>query len=241
MKRKFAVFDIDGTFYRGSLYLDVVEHLVKNGLLDSEKVAKHQHQEKMWRSRRHKDTYNAYLEATVETVVHAMPKLTTKQVEAAARDVVSERNEHVYRYTRDLIASLKEQGYFLIAISGSQHEVVSLFVEQYGFDAYTSTEWHRTSNGKNYTGDATVRKNNKEQYLKQMIDAYDLTLEGSIAVGDSAGDITMLDFVENPIAFNPEDTLYETAKEKGWKIVVERKNVIYELTPGENKSYSLLN
>ncbi len=239
MSRKFAVFDIDGTFYRGSLYLDVVEHLVAQGLLDSDKVMKHKNEEKLWRARRHKDMYNAYLEATVETVVYSMPKLTTAQVEHAAEAVVAERNEHVYRYTRDLIKSLKDQGYFLIAISGSQHEVVSLFVEHYGFDTYASTEWHRTEDGTRYTGDATVRKNNKELYLQKIIDEHDLTLKGSIAVGDSAGDISMLDFVENPIAFNPEDTLYEVAKEKGWKIVVERKNVIYELTPGENRSYHL--
>lgn len=238
MKRKFAVFDIDGTFYRGSLYLDVVEHLVAKDMLDSDRVALHKAEEKRWKSRRHKDMYNAYLDATVDTVVHSMSMLTTEHVEQAAASVVAERKEHVYRYTRDLIASLKQEGYFLIAISGSQHEVVSLFIDHYGFDAYTSTEWHRTPDGKKYTGDATIRKNNKEQYLKEMIKAYDLTLEGSIAVGDSAGDISMLDFVENPIAFNPEETLFDTAKEKNWKIVVERKNVIYTLEP-QNGTYLL--
>jgi phosphoserine phosphatase len=39
----------------------------------------------------------------------------------------------------------------------------------------------------------------------------------------------MLEFVEHPIAFNPEDTLFEKAKTAGWDIVIERKNVVYTL------------
>ncbi len=50
----------------------------------------------------------------------------------------------------------------------------------------------------------------------------------------------MLEFVENPIAFNPEDTLFEKAKEQGWKIVIERKNVTYELACGEVGQYCLI-
>jgi phosphoserine phosphatase len=50
-----------------------------------------------------------------------------------------------------------------------------------------------------------------------------------VAVGDTHGDIEMLEFVEQPIAFNPNKTLYDYAREKGWQIVVERKNVIYQL------------
>jgi phosphoserine phosphatase len=42
----------------------------------------------------------------------------------------------------------------------------------------------------------------------------------------------MMDIVENPIAFNPEKKLFEYIGQKGWKIVVERKNMVYEL---ENK------
>jgi phosphoserine phosphatase len=39
----------------------------------------------------------------------------------------------------------------------------------------------------------------------------------------------MLEYVEHPIAFNPEIRLFNEARNKGWKIVVERKNVVYEL------------
>ena len=42
------------------------------------------------------------------------------------------------------------------------------------------------------------------------------------------GDIAMLEMVSRPIAFNPNAGLYRHAKLRGWEVVVERKDVIYE-------------
>jgi phosphoserine phosphatase len=54
-------------------------------------------------------------------------------------------------------------------------------------------------------------------------------LEGSVGVGDTEGDISLLEAVELPICFNPNMKLFERAKLKDWKVVIERKDVIYEL------------
>jgi phosphoserine phosphatase len=62
----------------------------------------------------------------------------------------------------------------------------------------------------------------------------------SIAVGDSESDIPLLSSVKNPIAFNPTKQLFNHAKENHWNIVVERKNVIYQLGPG-SQNYTLRN
>jgi len=39
----------------------------------------------------------------------------------------------------------------------------------------------------------------------------------------------MLELVENPIAFNPDKNLFEIAKTHKWKVVIERKNMIFQL------------
>ena len=41
----------------------------------------------------------------------------------------------------------------------------------------------------------------------------------------------MMELVEQPIAFNPDQKLYARARNESWKIVIERKNVIYEMEP----------
>ena len=64
---------------------------------------------------------------------------------------------------------------------------------------------------------------------------HDVTFSGSIAVGDSAGDLKMLEVVEKPIVFNPEKKLYDIALQRGWEIVIERKNMIYKLESRDGK------
>ena len=53
--------------------------------------------------------------------------------------------------------------------------------------------------------------------------------KNSVAVGDSATDISMLELVGKPIAFNPDGVLVDFAKKHGWRIVVERKNIVYDV------------
>jgi phosphoserine phosphatase len=57
------------------------------------------------------------------------------------------------------------------------------------------------------------------------------------AIGDTASDIGMLELAENPIAFNPSRELFEAAKERGWQVVVERKDVVYHLKPDKDRYY----
>jgi phosphoserine phosphatase len=70
-----------------------------------------------------------------------------------------------------------------------------------------------------------------------MVQKHGLGYNDSVAVGDSEGDITMLEAVSKPIAFNPTQALFDHAKTKGWEIVIERKNVIYRL---ENRDGSYI-
>jgi len=70
---------------------------------------------------------------------------------------------------------------------------------------------------------------NKANILKRAVEREGLTLEGSIGVGDTEGDIPFLEMVETPICFNPNALLYRHAKRLGWQVVVERKDVIYKL------------
>ena len=44
----------------------------------------------------------------------------------------------------------------------------------------------------------------------------------------------MLKLVDNPIAFNPTAELYEQAVKNKWKIVIERKNMMYTLEPNDD-------
>jgi len=56
-----------------------------------------------------------------------------------------------------------------------------------------------------------------------------LISKNSVAVGDTDGDISLLENVAKPICFNPKQVLYTYAKRMNWPVVVERKDMIYHL------------
>jgi phosphoserine phosphatase len=71
---------------------------------------------------------------------------------------------------------------------------------------------------------------NKANIVKRIFERHpELAKERSVAVGDTDGDIALLESVSRPICFNPNQELYAHAKWRNWEIIVERKDVIYKL------------
>ncbi len=227
MKKQFAVFDIDGTLIRWQLYHAIADELAKSGHIDAETYASIRDARAEWKQRKHEDSFKAYEEHLVVAYKLLLTKLTVPRFELAAEAVFKEYKDQVYVFTRDLIKGLKKKGYVLLAISGSQSEIVEKIANYYGFDDFVGSYYHREK-GK-FTGDYDLTVYSKDKVLSELIKKHNLTLEGSIAVGDSMSDLPMLKLVDQPIVFNPEKSLLAAAKKAGWEVVVERKNVIYKL------------
>lgn len=230
-QKKLAAFDIDGTLFRSGLHQEVFYELIKMGVMPSEVAEKTTEKHRQWRHRLHGNAFEEFEQTLVGYIDNHLPKLKISDYEEAAGRVLEKKAENVYVYTRNLLCKLQEEGYFTIAISGSQEALVEPFAQRYGFDAWMGQQWAKGE--KYFTGEAVKTHTGKDKLLQKFIDEYDLTLEGSYAVGDSNGDSGMLAMVEHPIAFNPTHELLEKALENSWMIVVERKNVSYELIPDE--------
>lgn len=224
---RFAVFDIDGTLIRWQLYHAVVDKLAKTGTL-GEGVHQQIHEARMkWKRREGPDGFYEYEQTLITLFEQAVGRLSPQAFDEVTERVIEEYKDQVYTYTRDLVQRLKSDGYMLLAISGSQKELVTKIARHYGFDDCVATEYRRTA-GK-FSGEVTVASHDKKSALESLIERHNLTLEGSYAVGDSSSDAPMLTMVENPIAFNPDKRLFEETKKHGWPVVIERKNMIYRL------------
>ena len=70
---------------------------------------------------------------------------------------------------------------------------------------------------------------NKRRVLEEFVRDAGVGLEGSVGMGDTLSDVGFLEMVRTPIAFNPNRGLFEVARRRGWPVVVERKDVIYNL------------
>ncbi len=234
--KRFAVFDIDGTVIRWQLYHAVVEALIKQGSL-SEEVRKAIHDARMtWKRRDHSQSFGEYEMVLVRAYEAALTTLSVDAFNQAIETVFDEYKDQVYTYTRDLIRDLQQQDYLLFAISGSYQEIVNKLASHYGFDDVVGQVYEQKDG--RFTGNHTMPMKQKDAVLQQLVTKHGATFEGSVAVGDSEGDIAMLEIVQRPIAFNPTSGLMAHAQKHSWEIVVERKNVVYQLRDN-NGSYLL--
>jgi HAD superfamily phosphoserine phosphatase-like hydrolase len=148
----------------------------------------------------------------------------------ASEEVVKEQWKRVYRYSRDLLKDLKKRDYYLLAVSHSPKTVLDKFCPRMGFDkAYGIV--YEIGPQELFTGKMLEEHLilNKAAILKRAVEKENLTLTHSIGVGDTESDIPFLEQVAQPICFNPNSNLYKYARRMKWKVVVERKDVIYEL------------
>jgi phosphoserine phosphatase len=130
-----------------------------------------------------------------------------------------------------LIKDLKRKNYCIIAISGSPIEVVEEYNRRHlKFDKVFGSVYELDKND-SYTGKAIFEPTkNKGAAAKQFAAENNLNFKGSYGLGDTESDASFLELVENPIVFNPNQNLKEIAEKKKWKIMVEKKDVVYEIS-----------
>jgi HAD superfamily hydrolase (TIGR01490 family) len=225
--KKFAVFDIDGTIFRSSLLIELVERMIDEGLFPQKVRAVYNEEYQRWADRR--GSYDDYIKKVVDAYIAHIKGVPLADAMKVAERLMLFHKNRVYRYTRDLVEKLKST-HFLLAISHSPYHVVEPFCREWGFQKIYAMLYD-LDDKEVFTG--TVEHESfmkqKGKVLERAINMEGLATKGSVGVGDSESDIPMLKMVDRPIAFNPNTKLYQTAKRSRWEIVVERKDMIYKL------------
>ena len=226
--RRVAIFDVDGTIFRSSLLIEVVNVLIERKLFMQKVRRGYQKSYQEWLDR--KGSYDSYIMGVVQAFEENLATLRHEDFMAAVEQVIAIHKDRTYVFTRDLIADLKKKGYFILAISHSPKELLDEFCANLGFDKVYGRIYEVGSDGK-FTGETLYKEeiNDKAKILKRFIEKEGLSLEDSYGVGDSESDVKFLTFVDHPICFNPNQKLYEHAQKHDWQIVVERKDVIYQI------------
>lgn len=227
-ERKVAVFDVDGTIFRSSLLIQLVDKLIARGAFPADAQKVYEKQRAKWLDR--EGDYQEYIEAVVRAFRAHLKGVHYGDLADAAKEMVDEQWKRTYRYTRDLISELKAKDYFLLAVSHSPKTVLDKFCPKIGFDKSYGIVYEIGPQDL-FTG-AIADEHliyNKANVLKRAIEKEGLTLAHSIGVGDTESDISFLEMVAKPICFNPNMKLFREAKRQKWDVVVERKDVIYKL------------
>ncbi|MDO8514182.1 MAG: HAD-IB family hydrolase [bacterium] len=227
-KRKVAIFDVDGTIFRSSLLIQVVNRLIEKDVFPASTRRVYEREYERWLNR--EGDYEEYIGAVVKAFVRHLKGVHYSALADAAEEIVAEQRKRVYRYTRDLLKDLKKRGYFLLAVSHSPKTVLDKFCPRLGFDK-TYGMIYEIGPTECFTGNVIEEHLilNKSAIVRRAMEKENLTLTHSIGVGDTETDIPFLEMVAKPICFNPNAKLYRYAKRMKWDVVVERKDVVYEL------------
>lgn len=233
-KLQVAVFDIDGTIFRSSLLIELVEALIQEGIFPPEAKKSYSEAYNKWLAREGTAEsgffYYEYIQKVVEAYMKYIKGVRRADVYRIADKVIAFHKVRLYRFTRDLVKKLWRTHY-LLAISHSPYEIVAPFAKSLKFDKVYAMVYE-VDNKVRFTGNVLYHEviRDKASILKRAMEKNRLTLKGSIGVGDTESDISFLEMVDRPIAFNPSMKLYQHARKKNWEVMVERKDVIYKLS-----------
>ncbi|EKE25337.1 MAG: haloacid dehalogenase, IB family protein [uncultured bacterium] len=228
-QQKIAIFDIDGTIFRKNLQFELINELSWMDVFPRKVRNQIVNLYTNWLE--HKGTYEQYRAGLVDLYEKYIKGCKLVDVERASRGVVSFHQDRTYVFAERLIRKLRKENYHIIAISGSPIEIVKEYNKLHlHFDAVFGSVYEINEKGI-YTGETNYEPvKNKGSLVKQYVFEHGLTLEGSYGMGDTESDASFLDIVENPIAFNPNEDLKAIAQEKGWRMVVEKKDVVWEIS-----------
>jgi phosphoserine phosphatase len=174
-------------------------------------------------------SYDTYDRLVMELFLRELEGVPVAELQRCARVEVATHGRRAHIYTRDVALRLKAAGYQLIAISGSPQEIIDLFLKPLGFDRAWGTILAQDDRGR-YTGEVLEDPfGNKRRVLEEFLEDTGMGLEGSVGMGDTLSDVGFLELVRTPISFNPNRALFDVARQRGWPVVVERKDVIYNL------------
>lgn len=221
--------DIDGTVLRDSLFVLLVKALVRKGVFPASVKKYYAKEEEAYRYRQYRSAYVDFLRKMIEVFETNVKGVRVKDLIKAAKEVVEEHKDEVHAYTRYLIRKALKNSWYVVAISSSQKETVAPFAKYWGIQETHATELGRR--GGRYNG---VRKLllDKAKIVRKVLkrpEFRNIPRKNIVAVGDSEGDICMLEQVGKPVCFNPTQGLFDEAVKRNWSVVVEKKGVVYNI------------
>ena len=194
MSQPVAFFDVDGTLFRSSLLIELVEEFVRRGVFPSDATSGYTKEHLEWLDR--VGSYEEYIRAVVDTFRAHLKGVHYGELADVGKEVAREHGRRVYRYTRDTIKKLKSEGYFLVAISQSPKTILDDFCLGYGFDKIYG-RMYETGPQDRFTG-AVMDEHlieNKGTIVRRVAEKHDVDMSRSLGVGDTEGDISLLELM----------------------------------------------
>jgi HAD superfamily hydrolase (TIGR01490 family) len=217
MAVRLALFDLDNTLLAGDSDFEWAQFLIDQGVLDREVYeARNQH------------FYEQYKAGTLDIhefldfQLKPLSRHPRRQLEEWHRDFMRSRILPIItQKARDLVQSHVHDARAIVSATNSF--VTAPIAREFGIDHLVATEPEEA--GGEFTGrvhGVPSFQQGKVMRVEQWLAEHGLDW-GSFTetwfYSDSLNDLPLLDKVTHPVAVDPDETLKETALEKGWMII----------------------
>jgi len=219
-----AVFDFDGTLYKGHLFNGVIkhhlEHRVKRLAVSSYLIT----HLPLWLLSKMKLTGEENVKVQWGEDLAVLFKGYEKQEGLKIFEWIVENyfNQLIRLDTLAFLQQHKGAGHVIFLLSGTFTDFLETVKQKLGADYTIGTELESINNV--YTGKIIKPLCfgiNKAKLLKETINREHLNvdLSHSFAYADSIFDVPVLELVGNPVATHPDKKLLDLARQQGWRII----------------------
>lgn len=212
-----AIFDLDNTLIAGDSDHQWGEFLVRRGDVDAEHY-----------QAANDRFYQDYLDGSLDILAYQQFVLSElkgrppEQLDALRRTFMEEVIDDLWLPRAEaLVADHRERGHTLMIITATNDFITAPIAERLGVPHLIATRAERDDNGF-YTGRVAgvpSYREGKVERLGQWLESHGESLAGSWFYSDSHNDLPLLGKVDNPVAVDPDPTLEQAARERGWPIL----------------------
>ncbi|MFZ6015945.1 MAG: HAD family hydrolase [Patescibacteria group bacterium] len=233
--------DIDGTFYKWQLLIQLVDWIAqsfpeksavvgplrqaildyRNQARDAEDYAMH-----LGGYQRQDYLFPVVMERLIKCIPEVFAGIPKKRVKTIAQIHTDGTYNQVYAFPKILYRVVKSSSgpkkRVLVAITGAPNEVAEPLCAKYDFDVVIGS-YYKTDRDGIYTGKRDIDSGiNKGKILDALGAVCDINWSSAIAIGDSETDIPMFERCGYAFAVNPNETLIEYIRKSPKRIRMVR-------------------
>lgn len=236
-----AVFDIDGTCTKPQLLIEYMLYVVGDLSPEHGAIVKPIRDALEEYERRRTYDYEPVMRTAVAAIPSFFRGLSFADAAFNARTVIERFGSMTYMFPRLLIGALRsmpiEERGLIIAITAQPDFLAEPFGELHGFDLVYSTPYEVVDG--RFTGERDDRTIfHKGEVLDEIIATFKLHAQRCLAVGDSSGDIPMLERVGWAYGVNPKGKLFDWIRRNpSYWVNDAQANGVTIFTSGPNRKF----
>lgn len=218
---KLAIFDLDNTLIAGDSDHSWGEFMVGNGMVDADQYQDANDQFYADYQRGQLDIA-AYLNFSLAP----LSRYSIAELQRLHQDFMqSHIQPMMLTKASELLERHRQQGDYLLIITSTNDFITGPIAEKLGVDHLLATTAERKAD--RYTGQFTgtpCYKGGKITRLQQWLensadDGFHGTLEGASFYSDSINDLPLMEYVDAPVAVDPDEALRQEAQQRQWPII----------------------